>query len=61
MAGKKIAGIVLLVIGIVILILSLAVDFIGLGAHRGFGYYQIIGIIVGAIAIVVGLILSLRK
>jgi hypothetical protein len=61
MGGKKTTGIVLLVVGIVVLLLSLAADPIGIGSHPGFGYYQIAGAIVGAILAVVGLILALKK
>jgi len=58
---KKTAATVLLVIGIAILILSLAADPLGIGGNPVFGRNQIIGTIVGAIVTVVGLILRLRK
>jgi len=61
MGGKKTEGIVLLVVGIVVLLLSLLADLIRIGGHPGFGYYQIVGIIVGAIVTVVGLVLTLKK
>jgi hypothetical protein len=61
MGGKKTAGIVLLVIGIVVLALSLGADPIGIGSNPGFGYYQIVSAIVGAIVAVVGLVLTLKK
>ncbi|MCK4315209.1 MAG: hypothetical protein KAX24_05505 [Anaerolineae bacterium] len=58
---KKTAATVLLVVGIVILVLSLAADPLGIGGNPVFGRNQIIGTIVGAIVTVVGLILRLRK
>jgi hypothetical protein len=61
MGSKKTAGIVLLVVGIVVLLLSLAADPIGIGSYPGFGYYQIVGAIVGAIVAIVGLILTLKR
>jgi len=61
MEGKKTAGIVLLVVGIIVLLLSLVADPIGIGGSPGFGYYQIGGTIVGAILTVVGLVLTLKK
>lgn len=61
MNTKKIVGIVLLVVGIVVLLLSLTADVIGIGQHIGFGYWQILGTIAGAILAVVGLVLMLRK
>ena len=61
MKGKKTLSIVMLVLGIVLLILSLAADAIGLGGSAGFGGVQIAGILVGALAAVVGLLMTLRK
>ena len=62
MKGKKTVSIVLLVVGIAILALSLAADYIGIGdAVPSFGPQQIAGTIVGAIVAVVGLFLMLRK
>ena len=60
MGSKKTAGIVLLVIGIVVLLLSLLAYPIGIGGPA-FGLYQIAGTIVGAIVTVVGLVLTLKK
>ena len=60
--GKKTAGIVLLVVGIVIVVVSLAADSLGLGGSNAvFGPQQIAGTIVGAIVAIVGLVLRLRK
>ncbi len=60
MGSKKLAGIVLLVVGLVVLILALAADVFGIGGSPGFGRYQIVGAVVGAIVAVVGLVLALR-
>jgi hypothetical protein len=60
MDSKRIIGIVLLVVGIVVLVLALAADVIGIGGFPGFGSSQIAGAVVGAIAAVVGLVLTLR-
>jgi hypothetical protein len=60
MERRKTAGIILLVAGIVILVLSLAADALGVGVTPHFGWRQITGAIVGAIAIVVGLIMAFR-
>ena len=61
MKGLRIVGIVLLVLGILVLLVSVAADPLGLGVSPRFGYRQIIGTIAGAIAAVVGLILVLKK
>jgi hypothetical protein len=60
MGGKKTAGIVLLVVGIVVLLLSLLADPLGIGGPA-FGPYQMAGTIAGAIVTVVGLVLTLKK
>ncbi len=59
MGGKRIAGTILLIVGIIVLVLSAAADVIGLGVSLGqFGYRQIIGVIVGVIVAAVGLFLT---
>ncbi len=59
MGNKKTIGIVLLVVGIVLLLLSLAADMIG-GAP-GFGTNQIAGTVIGVIVAIVGFVLYSRK
>ena len=61
MGNQKTASIVLIVGGIVVLLLSILADAIGFGGDAGFGPVQILGIIVGITAAVVGLILFFRK
>ena len=61
MGNKKTIGIALLVVGVVLIIGSLAADAIGIGGAAGFGYKQIIGAVVGVIAAVVGFVLYSRK
>lgn len=57
MAGKKIAGVILLVVGIGFVIVSLIIDLVGIGQTPTFGWNQIVGAIVGAIVALVGIIL----
>ena len=54
MGGKKIAGIVLLVVGIIVLILALAADSVGIGGSPGLGYYQIGGAVGGVVIAAIG-------
>ena len=62
MGNKKTIGVALLVVGVIVLIVSLAADAIGLGGAIGaFGYKQIIGAVVGVIVAVVGFVLYSRK
>ena len=61
MKNQKTIGIVLLVVGAVLLIGSLAADAIWTGGVAGFGYKQITGAVIGVIAAVVGYVLYSRK
>jgi hypothetical protein len=61
MGNNKTIGIVLLVLGIVLLLLSLAADMVGIGGAPGLGYKQIAGIIIGAIVAVIGFVLNSKK
>ena len=61
MGNNKTIGVVLLVAGVVLLIISLAADAIGLGEAGAFGYKQIIGAVAGVIVAVVGFVLYSRK
>ena len=65
MKPNKILGIVLLVGGVVVLLISMLADLIvgdlfGSGSS-GFSIYQITGAIIGAVAAVAGLVLILKK
>jgi Na+(H+)/acetate symporter ActP len=59
--SKKTIGIVALVVGIVVAIVSLIADVVGIGNPTVFGPQQIVGTIGGAVVAVVGLFLTLRK
>ena len=56
MNAMRIAGITVLVIGILVLILSIIADLIGVGGADGYGTRQIIGTVIGAIMTVAGLV-----
>jgi hypothetical protein len=58
--SKKTIGIVLVVLGVVLVLISLGADLIGIGSG-GFGYKQIIGVIIGLIAALVGMWLAMSK
>jgi hypothetical protein len=51
---KRILGTVLIVLGAVLLIVSLAADVIGIGNGNGFGWKQILGSIAGVLVAVGG-------
>jgi len=61
MARKKKIGLVLLIVGIVFLIISVAADAIGLGRDPGFGNQQWAGTAAGAVVAIVGAILMRLK
>ncbi len=59
MAHKRTIGIALLIIGIIVLIISVAAD--AIGGSPGFGYNQVAGTAIGAIAAIIGAILIRRS
>ena len=64
MPGKKIAGIIILILGVIGLIVFLLADVItvgSLGRNPGFGIQQIIGTIIGVIFTAVGAFLTFKK
>jgi hypothetical protein len=61
MGNNKTTGIALIVVGVVLVIGSLAADAIGIGGFSGFGYKQIIGIVAGVIVAIGGYVLYSRK
>lgn len=60
MTKKATVGVVLLIAGVVVLIVSVVADAIGLGSSPGFGYRQVAGAAAGVIAAIVGVILRRR-
>ena len=65
MNKTKTAGIVLLICGSILLIVSLSADYIGVGDvdpdHFTLVYKQITGIVVGAVGILLGIFLWRKK
>ena len=64
MAGRKIAGIVILILGVIGLLVSLLANVIAvgpLGRDPGFGMQQISGTVLGVVFIIVGAILTFKK
>ncbi len=60
MKWEKASGTFLLVLGAALLIVSLLADAIGIGANPGFGYRQIIGAVLGVIAVIRGIFVLKR-
>lgn len=58
--SKKTIGIVLLVVGVVVLLVSLFAQQLGVGGV-GFGPKQIAGVAVGAAAAIVGVVLAVLR
>jgi hypothetical protein len=52
--SRKMMRLVLIVGGIAFTLLSLGADFIGIGARPGFHWKQILGIVLGLAAVLVG-------
>lgn len=51
---RKRIGSILLALGVVMLVLSALADPIGVGEGSGIGWKQVVGMVAGAIAIVIG-------
>ena len=61
MSAWKRSGVIMLVVGIIVLVISLTADLIGIGRAPGMGKNQILGAIVGAIVTIVGLLTRQKK
>ena len=59
--SKKTIGFLLIILGVVVLVVSLAADVIGIGGMPGFGWKQILGTVVGVIVALGGVWLALNK
>jgi len=56
----KVVGVILVVLGAIVVLGSTLGDYLGRGVP-GFGFKQIAGVVVGAIDVVLGLILLLKR
>jgi len=59
--SKRTIGFVLVFLGMVMLVVSLAADTLGIGNVPGFGWKQILGAVVGAVVALGGVWLVFRK
>ncbi len=57
---KKKLGTILMGIGIIVLLISVFADPLGIGGYPGFGYKQVVGVILGIVTGIIG-IAFLRK
>ena len=55
---KKTLGLIIIIIGIIIFLISLLADTLGIGGYPGIGTKQTIGIIIGLVICIIGLLLS---
>ena len=61
MPSRRVLGIILLGVGIVVAILAIGADTIGLGQAAHIGYKQILGAIAGALVAMVGIFFILQR
>jgi hypothetical protein len=59
--NKKTLGIISVVVGVLLLLVSLMADYVGLGGSPGIGGRQIIGAVVGAIVALAGFVVMRKK
>jgi hypothetical protein len=51
----KRSGLVVLVVGVLLVLLSIFADSLGIGGKPGFGYKQTIGLVIGVVLVAFGL------
>lgn len=61
MERQKLIGVILLILGGAVFIVSMLADVIGYGGSPNFGYKQIAGTVVGGLVFIIGIILAIRK
>ncbi len=61
MLDKRTAGIILLIVGGGLLVISLSADVIGIGDDAGFGRQQTMGTVAGVVVMAVGLALTFKE
>jgi len=59
--SKRTIGFLLIILGVVVLVVSLAADVIGIGGMPGFGWKQILGTVVGVLVALGGVWLAVNK
>jgi hypothetical protein len=59
--NTKVLGMIAVLVGVVLLLVSVLADYIGLGGAPGFGTRQIIGALAGAIVALAGFVVMRKK
>ena len=59
--SKRTIGVVLIILGVVVLVVSLAADPLGIGYGPGIGWKQILGAVIGVLVAIGGVWLALNK
>jgi uncharacterized membrane protein len=59
--SRRTVGLTLAVVGLIVGLLFALADVIGLGGSLGFGPTQIIGVIVGAVILIIGIVIYARS
>jgi uncharacterized membrane protein YccC len=59
--SKKTIGYILIVLGVAIVVISLAADLLGIGNSMGYGWKQLLGAAIGIVVAIVGVWLGMGK
>ena len=59
--SKRMLGVVFIILGVIVLIISLAADALGIGTVTGIGWKQILAAIIGALVALLGVLLAFRN
>jgi hypothetical protein len=59
--SKKMLGVVFIILGVIVLVVSLAADAVGIGNATGIGWKQILAAVIGALVALDGIFLVFRN
>jgi len=59
--SKKMLGVVFIILGVIVLMVSLAADALGIGTRTGIGWKQILAAVIGALVALDGVFLVFRN
>ncbi len=59
--SKKMLGVVFIILGVIVLVVSLAADALGIGNATGIGWKQILAAVIGALVALLGVLLAFRN
>ena len=59
--SKKMFGVMFIILGVIVLVVSLAADALGIGTRTGIGWKQILAAVISALVALLGVFLAFRN